>query len=412
MIHVAVLGFGTVGSGVVETFSKNQSSINSRAGKEVAIKYILDIRDFPDSPYAHLMVKDFDHILQDDSVKIVAEVMGGVEPAYTFTKKALLAGKHVVTSNKELVAQHGLELIQIAKEKSVNFLFEASVGGGIPIIRPLNQCLTANEISEISGILNGTTNFILTKMDREGRTYEDVLKEAQDLGYAERNPEADVEGHDPARKIAILSSLAFGRHVDFASIYTEGITKLTNEDFKFARKMGKKIKLLATSQRQGDAMYARVAPVMISDVHPLAGVENAFNAVFVKGNIVGDVMFYGPGAGKFPTASAVVADIIDAAKHIHTNILTFWGTDPVEVKPIEETEVAYFVRCSVEDVEKAKENCTQIFSNVQFVEDKEISGQLGIITEKQKEVVFRKNIELLEQLEGVLKVENCIRIDG
>ena len=411
MIHVAVLGFGTVGSGVVETFVKNQGSINQRADQEVAIKYILDRREFPGNPFAHLLTKDFEQILEDDSVQIVVEVMGGLEPAYTFVKKSLLAGKHVVTSNKELVAQHGLELLQIAKDRNINFLFEASVGGGIPIIRPLNQCLTANEITEITGILNGTTNFILTKMDKEGLPYEVVLKEAQELGYAEANPEADVEGHDAGRKIAILSSLAFGRHVDFKNVYTEGITKLQKEDFIFAEALQAKIKLLATSKKVEQEAYARVSPVLISNRHPLAAVESAFNAVFVRGNIVGDVMFYGQGAGKFPTASAVVADIIDAAKHIHRNIIHFWSTEPVQMCSIEEISVSYFVRLQLSDREKAINNCKQIFGEVSFIEVPELPEQIAFITKDDTEANQRKHIQLLNQMEGIAEVKNTIRVE-
>ena len=292
MVNIAVLGYGTVGSGVVEVLRTNQKSINNRAGQDINLKYVLDLRDFPGDPVEDVLVHDYDIILNDEEVDIVVEVMGGINPAYQFVKNALLKGKSVCTSNKELVAKHGAELLEIAKQNNINFLFEASVGGGIPIIRPLNQSLTADEIIEISGILNGTTNFILTKMCKEGLSFDTVLKEAQDLGYAERNPEADVEGYDACRKIAILSSLACGQQVDFEDIYTEGITKVSDVDFKYAKELGVSIKLIGTSKRVGDGFYAMVSPKMISDEHPLAGVNGVMNAIFVKGNVLGTAYDY------------------------------------------------------------------------------------------------------------------------
>ena len=326
MIKIAVLGYGTVGSGVVEVLNTNQESINRKIGDEIEVKYVLDLRDFPEDPIQEKIVHDYDVILKDEEIKIVVEVMGGVNPAYTFVKQALEAGKSVCTSNKELVAKHGAELLEIAHEKDINFLFEASVGGGIPIIRPLNCSLTSNEIEEITGILNGTTNYIMSKMADEGSEFEDVLKDAQDKGYAERNPEADVEGYDACRKIAILSSLAFGNQVDYEDIYTEGITKITAEDIKFAKKMGYSIKLLASSKKVENKFYAMVAPFLVPQTHPLYSVNGVFNGIFVHGNVLGDVMFYGSGAGKLPTASAVVADVMDAAKHMHRSIMNDWSS--------------------------------------------------------------------------------------
>jgi len=281
MINIGILGYGTVGSGVVEVLNTNQESINKRAGEEINVKYVLDLRDFPGDPIQDKIVHDFETINNDPDVSIIVEVMGGVEPAYTFVKKALENGKSVATSNKELVAKHGSELLELARSKNINFLFEASVGGGIPIIRPLNSSLTADEIDEITGILNGTTNYILSKMTHEGLEFADVLKDAQDKGYAERNPEADVEGYDACRKIAILSSLAFGSQVDYEDIYTEGITKITASDIKYAKEMGKAIKLLASSKKVGDSFYAMVAPFLIGDEHPLYSVNNVFNGIFV-----------------------------------------------------------------------------------------------------------------------------------
>lgn len=323
MINVAILGYGTVGSGVFEVLNENKESISRRAGQELHVKYVLDLRDFPGQPVEKVLVHDYEQIVSDPEVDIVVEVMGGVEPAYTFVKKALLAGKNVCTSNKALVAKHGRELMDIAKEKSINFLFEASCGGGIPIIRVINSSLTGDEIDEVTGILNGTTNYMLYKMSTEGCEFDTVLKEAQQKGYAEADPTADVEGYDACRKIAILSSLAYERYFDFEDIYTEGITKITPEDMEYAAKLGRTIKLLGTSRRLADGTcYAMVAPFMLGQNSPLYSVNDVFNAVFVHGNMLGDAMFYGSGAGKLPTASAVVGDIVDAAKHLHVNIVT------------------------------------------------------------------------------------------
>ena len=325
MIYVAILGFGTVGSGVYEILKKNPSSIAKKAGDSVEIKKILDIRDFSDHKDAHLFTKQYDDIINDDSISLIVEVMGGLEPAYSFTKAALLKGKTVITSNKELVATHGTELIALAKEHSANYFFEASVGGGIPIIRPLNQCLSANEITHLYGILNGTTNFILTKMFAEGSSFEDALSEAQRLGYAERNPEADVEGHDACRKTAILASLATGKFVDYNDIPTEGISKISKLDVMMAEKIGYVIKLIGSAEISADGkVSACVAPRLVSKENLLSDVDGVFNAIMVRGDSLGDAMFYGKGAGKLPTASAVVADVIDAAKHIHTNKWVIW----------------------------------------------------------------------------------------
>ena len=334
MVNIAVLGYGTVGSGVVEVLRTNQESINKRAGQEINLKYVLDLRDFPGDPVEKVLVHDYDTILNDDDVKIVVEVMGGVNPAYQFVKNALLKGKSVCTSNKELVAKHGAELLEIAKANKINFLFEASVGGGIPIIRPLNQSLTADEIVEISGILNGTTNYILTKMSKEGLPFDTVLKEA---------------GYDACRKIAILSSLACGHQVDFEDIYTEGITKITDIDFKYASKLDVSIKLIGSSRKVGNGFAAMVAPKMISNDHPLAGVNGVMNAIFVKGNVLGDVMFYGAGAGKLPTASAVVSDVVDAVKHMGTNIMTIWSTHKADLVDIKNVVTKFFIRVKGDD---------------------------------------------------------------
>lgn len=324
-MKVAVLGYGTVGSGVVELMNMNPDQIKQNTGKQIDIKYILDIRDFNDSPYANLFTKDFNQILNDKEVDVVVEVIGGLEPAYTFVSKSLEAGKSVVTSNKELVSVYGDKLLKIAKEKNVNFLFEASVGGGIPIIRPMGQCLSANKINSVAGILNGTTNFILTKMINEGWSFDDALKNAQKLGYAEADPTADIEGIDTCRKISILASLAFGKHINPEKVSTTGITKVSLDDMLFADKLGYSIKLLGMVKNQGDCLAIMVSPFFIEKSNPLSGVQDVFNAILVDGNAVGVSMFYGRGAGKLPTASAVVADIMDCAKQDSTRKDIFWS---------------------------------------------------------------------------------------
>lgn len=357
MVNVAVLGYGTIGAGVVEVLQTNADSIEKKAGERIEVKRILDLRDFPGDPNADKVVHDYKMIEEDKDIQIVVECMGGLEPAYTFVKTALLQGRSVATSNKELVAKYGAELIGIAEEKKVNFLFEASVGGGIPIIRPLTQCLTADVIEEISGILNGTTNYMLTKMEEEGADFDAVLKEAQEKGYAELHPEADIEGFDACRKIAILTSLAYGKQVDFEDIHTEGITNISAEDFQYARAMKKCIKLLGKSWSDDGKLYALVCPMLIDRYHPLAGVKDVFNAIFVHGNMVDDTMFYGQGAGKLPTASAVAADVVDCVKHMGTHIKIIWEQDKLGLSDIGAFQRKYFVRMpkevSFSDVEKA-----------------------------------------------------------
>lgn len=410
MVNIAVLGYGTVGSGIVEVLSKNQESINKKAGVKVNLKYVLDLKEFPGSPIEKVLTHDIEEILNDDEVKVIAEVMGGIEPAYTYVKRALKKGKSVVTSNKELVAKHGPELLALAKEKNINFMFEASVGGGIPIIRPLNQSLTADEIYEITGILNGTTNFILSKMANEGRSFDEVLKEAQEKGYAERNPEADVEGHDACRKIAILSSLAFGMHVDFKDIYTEGITKITARDMEYAKEIGHDIKLLAFCKKIDDKVYAMVAPMMIDDSHPLSHVHGVFNAILVKGNVIGDVMFYGKGAGKLPTASAVVADIVDAIKHLNRNLMSFWSTKKMELMSTDSIPLGFFVVAKTNSYMSSKEDINKIFGDVNFVKidsnEDEIAFTTGISTEKD----LQDKIKDLQKQASTLEIETTIRI--
>lgn len=322
-MKIGIMGFGVVGGGVGEIIAGSPDGLKARSGEKVEIGRILDLRDFPDSPF-QCFTKDFNDILQDDEIVIVAEVMGGTKPAYEFTKQLLLAGKHVVTSNKELVAKHGTELLQIAKEKNVNYLFEASVGGGIPIIRPLYSSLSANELTDVLGILNGTTNYILTQMIKAGESFADALRGAQKKGYAEKDPTADVEGHDTCRKTAILASLAFGKFVDSDEIETEGITKITLQDVAYADALGGVIKLIGMASKAEDGVYARVCPAILKKDHPLAGIDDVFNGIMVKGDAIGDVMFYGRGAGSLPTASAVVSDIIDIVKHKDKHIRLGW----------------------------------------------------------------------------------------
>ena len=381
MIHVAVLGYGTVGSGVVEVIETNKKDINKRAATELNIKYILDLRDFPGDPYESKVVHDYEVILNDPEVTVICETMGGINPAYDFSKRALLAGKSVCTSNKELVANHGPELISIAREHHCNYLFEASVGGGIPIIRPLNYSLTAEKIDSITGILNGTTNYILTKMDKEGADFEEVLKEAQDKGYAERNPEADVEGYDACRKIAILSSLMCGKNVKYEEIYTEGITRISSADFLYAKQMNKSVKLLAMSRDTENGFFAMVAPFMISKEHPLYCVNDVFNAIYVHGNMLGDSMYYGRGAGKLPTASAVVSDVVDCARHQGKTVMCFWENEDVKVVNIENDKGKFFVRVDSDKKDAAIEAFGAL-AEINVGIEKEFAFMTQVMTEK------------------------------
>lgn len=354
MIKVAVLGYGTVGSGVVEIIEKNHDIIEKRVGAELQMKYVLDLRDFPGDPVEKILVHDFDTIKNDPEVGIVVETMGGLHPAYEFVKASLEAGKSVCTSNKALVADFGSELLAIAEEKKVNFMFEASVGGGIPIIRPLKTSLAPDEIEEISGILNGTTNYILTEMTENGSDFDSVLKDAQAKGYAEKDPTADVEGHDACRKIAILTSLAYGKQVDFGDIYTEGITKITDRDIQYAKQMKAKVKIFGSAKRVGDQVSAMVAPKLITGEHPLYSVDGVFNAILVKGNMVGDVMFYGQGAGKLATASAVVSDVMDCARHQGINVTTLWDAEKLTLMSMNDVKNKFFIRVSGSHSENEK----------------------------------------------------------
>lgn len=382
MANVAILGYGTVGSGVYEIIKNNARDKIKANGEKIKVTRILDLRDFPDHAEKEFFTKDFDEILNDDTISVVAEAMGGLHPAYEFTKALLESGKSVVTSNKELVATYGTELLELANEKNLNYMFEASVGGGIPVIRPMHQCLTANNVLRIAGILNGTTNYILHQMIENGKTFEEALKEAQDNGFAEKNPAADVEGHDACRKIAILASLAGGKFVDYKDIPTEGITNITAEDVKYASKLGCSIKLIGYLKDMDEVspgkVYSIVAPMMVKKECPLADVNGVFNAIMITGDSVGDVMFYGRGAGKLPTASAIVADIIDSVKHQLRSKKIQWVMPETDIMyPTDEAEFKYFVR--VRDKEAA----------LKFESDAEISdvvpGEIGLVTKTMKE---------------------------
>ena len=396
MVKVAVMGYGTIGSGVVEILEKNRARIKKTSGEDLEVKYVLDLREFEGDPIQSRIVHDYQVIANDPEVSVVVETMGGVEPAYTFVKAMLEAGKHVTTSNKALVADKGAELIALAAEKNVNFLFEASVGGGIPIIRPLMSSITGDEIVEISGIVHVTTNYILTKMTNEGLAFDDVLKEAQAKGDAEKDPTADVEGYDACRKIAILTSLVCGQQVNYEDIHTEGITKITPIDIMYAKEMGRAIKLLAMSRQTAGGYVAMVAPFLIPQEHPLYNVNDVFNAIFVKGNMLGDSMFYGSGAGKLPTASAVVGDIVDIVKHMHTHIILNWDAEPVKLADYKTNETRFFVRTKA-----SKEEISRTFGSVEFVDIEELADEIGFVTETMSEAAYE---EKAAQLSSVLQM--------
>lgn len=403
MIQVAVLGYGTVGSGVVGVIDTNHDSIEKKAGVDLGVKYILDLRDFPGDANEKKVVHDYEVIVNDPEIRIVVETMGGTEPAYTFTKRALMAGKSVCTSNKELVARHGTELLAIAKENNASYMFEASCGGGIPIIRPLRTSLTADVIDEITGIVNGTTNYILTKMIEDGSEFDEVLKEAQQKGYAERNPEADIEGHDACRKIAILSSLAYGKRVDFTDVYTEGITKISSTDILYARAMNRTIKLLAYSRKEGDEVLAMVAPYLVAKEDPLSGVNGVFNAIFVHGNMLGDAMFYGQGAGKEATASAVVADVIEEAQVLGTSVMSQWSPQKQVLKDVSSTSRRFFVRVKG----SAANACAaeKAFGRIEII-DAGVPGEYGFVTEVMTEDAYRRCAGALEGITGMIRMRD------
>ncbi len=410
MVNIAVLGFGTVGSGVYEIVTKNKDVITRKAGMQINIKYVLDLREFPDHEVNKVLTHNVDDILNDESIQVVVEVMGGVDVPYQFVKAALQKGKHVVTSNKALVAAHGPELLHIAKEKNVNFLFEASVGGGIPILRSMNRSLTADVILEVMGILNGTTNYILTEMTENDYAFDDVLKTAQELGYAEKDPTADVEGYDACRKIAILSSLAYGKTANFEEILTEGITKITKIDIAYAKKCKSVIKLVGVSKNSPEGISAFVAPMMLPKEHPLANVNGSFNAIFVKGNMVGDLMFYGRGAGSLPTASAVVSDVIAAARHKHLHVDVDWTAEKMEILSNDHMEVKALVRIAGGEAEQQKA-LSVFFENARgcsIVTIEEAKDEFAVITGIETE---KSLAEKIEQLSKEMEVRNRIRME-
>ena len=394
-MKVAIMGYGTIGSGVAEVLEVNRDVIAKRCQEPLELKYVLDLRDFAGDPIADKVVHDYKVIAEDPEVAIVVETMGGVEPAYTFVKAMLEKGKHVATSNKALVADRGAELIEIARAHKVNFLFGASVGGGIPIIRPLQSCLTGDVIERITGIINGTTNYMMTKMTREGSDFDEVLADAQDKGYAEKDPTADIEGYAACRKIAILTSLVCGKQVDYQDIPTEGISHITATDIRYANAMGRAIKLLADSKMSGDTYSVRVAPFLLLPDHPLYHVDGVFNAIFVHGNMLGDGMFYGSGAGKLPTASAVVADMVDMAKHIDKNIYLRWDKEKMILADPMEQRYRYFVRAE-DDMDAVK----AAFGEVEVV-DAGVSGENGFVTGEMSEREYRQRAG---KLSGVLQM--------
>lgn len=401
MINAAVLGFGTVGSGVVEII--NGKDFAAKAGEEICVKKILDIRTFDDSPFKDLVTPNFDSILNDEEISIVVETMGGTNPAYDFTKRCLMTGKSVVTSNKELVATHGTELLRLARENNACYMFEASVGGGIPIIRPLCNCLAANEIKSIMGILNGTTNYILTKMIRDGESFENALSNAQAKGYAERNPAADIEGTDACRKIAILASLAFGKYIDSTKISTEGITKITLEDVEYARRLGCSIKLIGQCKKIGEKVYAKVSPLMLPDENVLSDVEGVFNGILVNASATGDVMFYGKGAGKMPTASAVVADVIDIVKHKGVGAPS-WEEGGVMTDENPDS-VRLYVRS---EGSGSKAAAQEIFGDIEVLAD--INGEFIFVTGADNETALKAKENEFKKAVGEDAVKNTIEM--
>ncbi len=398
MINIAVMGHGVVGSGVTEILLKHSAGIAKKLKEEVRVKKVLDLREFPDSPIADRFTKSFDDIINDDEIKIVVETMGGLKPAYEYVKSCLEHGKSVVTSNKELVAAKGAELLKIAEKNNLNFLFEASVGGGIPIIHPLTECLAANEVSEVAGILNGTTNFILTKMINESMSFDDALSLAQSLGYAERNPAADVEGMDACRKICILASLVFGRHVYPDSVHTEGITRITLTDVQYASVWGGSVKLIGRVRLVDGKQDIIVAPMFVGNDCQLSSVDDVFNGIMVKGDSTGDVMFYGKGAGKLPTASAVVADVMDCVKSMDTRKYIMWeDSREGDILPFEQSQYAMYVLAQATDRSAAIAAANVAFGECRvLVRDGADEDELAFVTPVMTYAEFQKAVKELE----------------
>lgn len=394
-MKIAIMGYGTIGSGVAKVLEDNHEIVKKNTGESLDIKYILDLRNFPEDPNNDKIVNNVDVIVNDPEIKIVVETMGGLHPAFEFVKKCLEAGKSVTTSNKALVADYGVELQKIARKNKAGFMCEASVGGGIPILRVLNTCLTADIIEEISGIVNGTTNYMLTEMDRNGTDFDEVLKDAQNKGYAEKDPTADIEGYDAARKIAILTSIVSHHNVDFNDIPVEGITKISVRDMAYAKRLNMAIKLIANATKIDNSYSIRVAPYLVGNDNPLFSVNGAFNAIFVKGNMLGDSMYYGSGAGSLPTASAVCADIIALAKKIDEPEYEFyWDDEKLEILDPDETESKFFVR-----TRSSREETENIFPDAEFL-DELYGDEVSFITKKNKE---KEILRRLEKLSGVIQ---------
>lgn len=393
-MNIAILGYGNIGSGVYEIFTKGAANIEKKAGESITVKRVLDLRDFPGEPVQNLITHDLMDIVNDPEIGVVVETMGGTKPAYSFVKQCLESGKSVCTSNKELVAAHGAELLAIAKQNDINFLFEASVGGAIPIIRPINEAMCGDEIDEIYGIVNGTTNFILTQMDRNNTDFADAVKEAQDLGYAERNPEADVEGYDSGRKIAILSSLALGAQVDYDDIYVEGITRISAADFNYAKQQGMAIKLLATLKRTDNGTYAYVAPTLVNEENPVYNVNEVYNAILVQAKYAGKLMFYGSGAGKLPTASAVAADVVECVRH-NKNLTILWDQKKMQLADMGTLKNKFMVRVPAAEADKARE----IFGRVNELQP--VGDEFAFVTDCVTEKEFAEKAEKLSVINRI-----------
>lgn len=409
MAYAAILGYGTVGSGVAAALKLNKELIAKKIGEPIIVKRVLDLRDFKGDEIEPLITHDFNDILQDDEITIVAEVMGGVMPAYAFVKTLLEKGKSVVTSNKELVSLHGAELLKTALKANCHFLFEASVCGGIPIIKTLHYSFSGDNITEISGILNGTTNFILTKMEKENNEFSEALKEAQRLGYAEKNPDADVLGYDTCRKLAILTSLAIGKQVDYTDIYTQGITEITSTDMEYAKALDCSIKLLAISKMDGDNVFARVSPVLVPNGHPLSMVGDVYNAVYINGNVIDDILLYGKGAGKMPTGSAVVSDLIEAVRHKDTKMTYNWSGKKHNIADCKLSVVKKLVRASYTNDEDALKSIEKVFGSVELVDSCKIENELAFVTNEMQEREIDEKIELLKGKDGIKAIYNQIR---
>ena len=400
MSKVAVLGYGTVGSGVVKVLDDNKEEVNKSAGQEIELKYILDLRDFENDPHEKQIVHDVNVILDDPEIDVICETMGGIDFPYEVTKKALSKGKSVCTSNKDLVAAHGPELVQIAKENGCAYLFEASVGGGIPILRTLRTALRHEKIDSITGILNGTTNYILTKMNRDHADFSTVLKEAQDKGYAERNPESDIEGYDASRKTAILSSLISGMYVKYEDIDKTGITAITQEDFAYAKALGMSIKLLGMIKKNNAGFFTMVSPFLIHQENPLASVDDVYNAIVVHSNMLGNTMYYGKGAGKEATASAVVADLVELAANKGKFIDVNLNDIKAELSDTGNFVHRFFVRCK----DKSREQAMELFgANIQVVETNKVFGEFAFLTDLISEKDFKNKYAVLQDTKGFLR---------